>query len=1068
MLNTIIDWSARNRFLVIIATLFITLAGVYAVVKTPLDALPDLSDVQVIVFTEYPGQAPQVVEDQVTYPLTTSMISVPKSRVVRGFSVFGASFVYVIFEDGTDLYWARSRVLEYLNFASGKLPRGITPQIGPDATGVGWVYQYAVIGVNKTLAELRSIQDWYLRYQLTKAHGVSEVASVGGFVQQYQVTVDPVKLRAYGIPLMKVVQVIRDSNRDVGGRVVEMAETEYMVRGKGYLRGTNDIKNLVVKSERGTPVLIRDIARVELGPDERRGLTELNGEGEVVSGIVMARYGQNALEVIENIKNKIAEVSSGLPDGVTIQTVYDRSDLIHRAIATLKRTLLEESAIVALVCIVFLMHVRSALVAIVMLPVGVLIAIIAMRLLGMNSNIMSLGGIAIAIGAMVDAAIVMIENAHKHLERLEGNPNPPQPSPDKGRAGEGLGGREGSGFDARANAILAACKEVGPALFFSLLIITVSFLPVFTLESQEGRMFSPLAFTKTFSMAGAALLSITLVPVLMLLFIRGKIMPEAKNPLNRFLIWTYRPVIAAVMRWKKATIFAALVILGVSIYPATRMGSEFMPTLNEGTLLYMPASLPAMSITKAAELLQTQDKIIKSFPEVASVYGKAGRAQTATDPAPPEMFETVINLKPEAEWRHGMNIDKLIAEMDKSLQFPGMANSWTMPIKARLDMLATGIRTPIGIKVYGKDLEGIERVARDIEAVVKNVPGTTSAFAERITGGFYLDIEPDREALARYGMPVGDLLDVISTALGGEMVTTTVEGRERFGVIVRYPRELRSSPQQIAREVLVPIPMPSNGEGAMIPLGQLARVEVVKGAPAIRTENALLSAYIFVDIRDRDIGTYVADARKAVAEKVKFPPGYYATWSGQFEYMERAAAKMKIVIPITLLIIFLLLYLNFRRVTESLIVMLSVPFALVGGVWLLWLLGYNLSVAVAVGFIALAGVAAETGVVMLIYLENAWEQIKAKRAAEGQAPTTGDLYAAVMEGAVERVRPKMMTVVAIMAGLLPIMWGTGTGSEVMRRIAAPMVGGMISSTVLTLLVIPAIYALVKEVGLRRP
>jgi len=1043
MLSTIIDWSARNRFLVIIATLFITLAGIYAVLKTPLDALPDLSDVQVIVFTEYPGQAPQVVEDQITYPLTTSMISVPKSKVVRGFSVFGASFVYVIFEDGTDLYWARSRVLEYLNFASGKLPRGVTPQIGPDATGVGWVYQYAVIGVNKTLAELRTIQDWFLRYQLTKAHGVSEVASVGGFVQQYQVTVDPVKLRAYGIPLNKVVQVIRDSNRDVGGRVVEMAETEYMVRGKGYLRGTNDIKNLVVKSERGTPVLIRDIARVELGPDERRGLTELNGEGEVVSGIVMARYGQNALEVIENIKNKITEVSSGLPDGVTIQAVYDRSDLIHRAIETLKRTLLEESIIVALVCMVFLMHMRSALVAIVMLPVGVLIAIIAMRALGMNSNIMSLGGIAIAIGAMVDAAIVMIENAHKHLERL----------------------KEG---ESRFEAMLAACKEVGPALFFSLLIITVSFLPVFTLEGQEGRLFSPLAFTKTFSMAGAALLSITLVPVLMLLFIRGKIMPEAKNPLNRFLIWVYRPIIAAVMRWKKATIFAALVVLGVSIYPATRLGSEFMPTLNEGTLLYMPASLPAMSITKAAELLQTQDKIIKSFPEVASVYGKAGRAQTATDPAPPEMFETVINLKPEAEWRNGMNIDKLIAEMDKSLQFPGMANSWTMPIKARLDMLATGIRTPIGIKVYGKDLEGIERVAKDIEAVVKNVPGTTSAFAERITGGFYLDIEPDREALARYGMPVGDLLDVISTALGGEMVTTTVEGRERFGVIVRYPRELRSSPQQIAREVLVPIPMPSNGEGAMIPLGQLAKVEVVKGAPAIRTENALLSAYIFVDIRDRDIGSYVAEARRAVAEQVKFPPGYYATWSGQFEYMERAAAKMKIVIPITLLIIFLLLYLNFRRVTESLIVMLSVPFALVGGVWLLWLLGYNLSVAVAVGFIALAGVAAETGVVMLIYLEHAWEQIKAERAAEGQDPTTGDLYAAVMEGAVDRVRPKMMTVVAIMAGLLPILWSTGTGSEVMRRIAAPMVGGMVSSALLTLLVIPAIYALMKEAGLRRP
>ncbi len=1052
MLNAIIDWSARNRFLVILATLFITLAGIYAVAKTPLDALPDLSDVQVIVFTEYPGQAPQVVEDQVTYPLTTSMISVPKSKVVRGFSVFGASFVYVIFEDGTDLYWARSRVLEYLNFASGKLPKGVTPQIGPDATGVGWVYQYAVIGVNKTLAGLRTIQDWYLRYQLTKAHGVSEVASVGGFVQQYQVVVDPVKLRAYGIPLMKVTQVIRESNRDVGGRVVEMAEAEYMVRGRGYLRGKSDIENLVVKAERGTPVLIRDIARVELGPDERRGLTELNGEGEVVSGIVMARFGENALEVIENVKRKIAEVSPGLPEGVTIQTVYDRSDLIHRAIETLKRTLLEESLIVALVCMVFLMHARSALVAIVMLPIGVLIAIIAMRALGMNSNIMSLGGIAIAIGAMVDAAIVMIENAHKHLERLE-HAEEPIPSPTSGRGEQSL--------SVRAAAILAACKEVGPSLFFSLLIITVSFLPVFTLEAQEGRLFAPLAFTKTFAMAGAALLSITLVPVLMLLFIRGKIMPEAKNPLNRFLIWAYRPVIAAVMRWKKLTIIAALVVLGVSIYPATKLGSEFMPALNEGTLLYMPASLPAMSMTKAAELLQTQDKIIKSFPEVASVYGKAGRAQTATDPAPPEMFETVINLKPESEWRAGMNIDKLIAEMDKALQFPGMANSWTMPIKARLDMLATGIRTPIGIKVFGRDLDGIERVAKDIETVVKQVPGTTSAFAERITGGYYLDIVPDREALARYGMAVGDLQDVISTALGGEMVTTTVEGRERFGVIVRYPRELRSNPQQIAREVLVPIPMPGEGGGAMIPLGQLARVEVVKGAPAIRTENALLSAYIYVDIRDRDIGSYVAEAQKAVKEKVKFPPGYYATWSGQFEYMERAEARMKIVIPFTLLIIFLLLYLNFRRVTEALIVMLSVPFALVGGVWLVWLLGYNLSVAVAVGFIALAGVAAETGVVMLIYLENAWSEISTKRKVDGKEPAMADLYEAVMEGAVNRVRPKMMTVVAIMAGLLPIMWGTGTGSEVMRRIAAPMVGGMISSTALTLIVIPALYALFK-------
>jgi len=1040
MLANIIDWSGRNRFLVLLATLFITLWGIFAVLRTPIDALPDLSDVQVIVYTEYPGQAPQVVEDQVTYPLTTAMLSVPKSKVVRGFSFFGASFVYIIFEDGTDIYWARSRVLEYLNFASGRMPKGITPQIGPDATGVGWVYQYALLAKDKTLAELRSIQDWYVRYQLSKAHGVAEVASVGGFVQTYQVTVDPVKLRAYGIPLMRVAQVIRDSNRDVGGRAVEMAETEYMVRGKGYLRGKGDIEMLVVKADKGTPVLVRDIARVELTPDERRGLTELNGEGEVVSGIAMARYGQNALEVIANLKEKIAEIGPGLPAGVTVQTVYDRSELIHRAIDTLKRTLLEESLIVAAVCVVFLLHMRSALVAILMLPVGILISFVAMRLLGMSSNLMSLGGIAIAIGAMIDAAIVMIENAHKHLERL----------PEKHTSAE------------RFDTMLAACKEVGPALFFSLLIITVSFLPVFSLEGQEGRLFSPLAYTKTFAMAGAALLSVTLVPVLMLLFIRGKVMPESKNPVNRFLIWIYRPIIQGVMHWKKLTVLVAILLLAASWYPASRLGSEFMPTLNEGSLLYMPASLPGMSITKAAELLQTQDKIIKSFPEVASVYGKAGRANTATDPAPTEMFETVINLKPESEWRAGLTTDKLIAEMDKALQFPGVANSWTMPIKARTDMLSTGIRTPIGIKVFGKDLGEMEKLARQIETVVKAVPGTTSAFAERLTGGFYLDIEPDRAQLARYGLGVGDLLDVVGTALGGEMVTTTVEGRERFGVTVRYPRELRSDPQQIAREVLVP-----TMDGAMIPLGQLARVVITKGAPGIRTENALLSAYIYVDIRDRDIGGYVADAKKAVAAQVKFPSGYYVTWSGQFEYMEQAIEKMKIVIPVTLLIIFLLLYLNFRRITETLIVMLSVPFALVGGVWLMWLLGYNLSVAVAVGFIALAGVAAETGVIMLIYLDHAWEAIKTKCRAGGRDPGVADLYEAVMEGAVERVRPKMMTVVAIMAGLLPIMWGTGTGSEVMSRIAAPMVGGMISSTVLTLAVIPAIYALVKQWRLQR-
>ena len=1040
MLAKIIQWSGKNPIPVLLATMFLVAGGVFAVLNTPLDALPDLSDVQVIVYTEYPGQAPQVVEDQVTYPLTTAMLGVPKSKVVRGFSFFGASFVYIIFEDGTDIYWARTRVLEYLNFAAGRLPKGVTPALGPDATGVGWVYEYVLLAKNKTLAELRTIQDWYLRYQLTKAHGVAEVASIGGFVQTYQVTVDPLKLRTYGISLAKVSQVIRDSNRDVGGRVVEMAETEYMVRGKGYLRGKSDIEMLVVKSDRGTPVLIRDIARVEMAPDERRGLTELNGEGEVVSGIAMARYGQNALEVIHNLKTKVSEISAGLPAGVTVEAVYDRSDLIHRAIGNLKRTLIEESVIVAAICIIFLLHVRSALVAIVMLPVGVLIAFIAMRLLGMNSNLMSLGGIAIAIGAMVDAAIVMIENAHKHIERLK---------PDHST-------RE------RADAMLDACREVGPALFFSLLIITVSFLPVFTLEAQEGRLFSPLAYTKTFSMAGAAFLSVTLVPVLMLLFIRGRIMPEAKNPVNRLLIWVYRPIIAGVMRWKKATVAAALIVMAVSIYPASQLGSEFMPTLNEGTLLFMPASLPGMSITKAAEVLQTQDKIIKSFPEVTSVWGKAGRANTASDPAPTEMTETVINLKPQSEWRPGMTTDKLIAEMDKALQFPGVSNAWTMPIKARIDMLSTGIRTPIGIKVFGKDLGEMEKLAKEIEAVVKTVPGTTSAFAERITGGSYLNIEPDREQLARYGLSVGDLQDVIGTALGGEMVTTTVEGRERFGVTVRYPRELRSNPEQIEREVLVPMM-----DGAMVPLGQVARVSVARGTPGIRTENALLSAYIFVDIRDRDIGSYVADARKAVTAQVKFPPGYYITWSGQFEYMERAIEKMKLVVPVTLFLIFLLLYMNFRRLTETLIVMLSVPFAMVGGVWLMWALGYNMSVAVAVGFIALTGVAAETGVVMLIFLDHALAERRRQREAAGERLTAEDLYQAVMTGAVERVRPLMMTVFAIIGGLLPIMWGTGTGSEVMSRIAAPMVGGMISATVLTLGVIPALYALVKQWQLGR-
>jgi Cu(I)/Ag(I) efflux system membrane protein CusA/SilA len=1038
MLARLIEWSVRNVFLVLVMALAVTAAGIYAVAKTPLDALPDLSDVQVIVFTEVPGQAPQVVEDQVTYPLTTAMLAVPKSKVVRGFSFFGASFVYVIFEDGTDIYWARSRVLEYLNFASKKLPEGVTPTLGPDATGVGWVYQYVLEGEQWSLDQLRAIQDWYVRYQLTKAPGVAEVASVGGFVRQYSVTVDPGRLRQYGVPLSRLSEVIASSNRDVGGRVVEMTETEYMVRGRGYLRGIEDIENLVVKADGGTPVLIGDVARVELVPDERRGVAELNGEGETVAGIAVARYGENALTVIEGLKQKITEIEAGLPKGVSIRAVYDRSDLIHRAIATLRWTLIEESVIVALVCIVFLFHVRSALVAIIMLPVGVLIAFLAMRLLGMNSNIMSLGGIAIAIGAMVDAAIVMIENAHKHIERDDGT-------------------------KPRIQLIIDACREVGPALFFSLLIITVSFLPVFALEAQEGRLFHPLAFTKTFAMAGGALLSVTLVPVLMLLFVRGGILPEAKNPVNRFLIAVYRPVIAVVLRHKAATLVAALAVMLVSVWPATRLGSEFMPTLNEGTLLYMPASLPGMSVTKASELLQQQDRIIKSFPEVESAFGKAGRALTATDPAPVEMFETIINLKPDDQWRAGMTIDKLIAEMDQALQFPGVANSWTMPIKARTDMLATGIRTPIGIKVFGTDLVEMERLAKEIEAAVRTVPGTTSAYAERLTGGFYLDIEPDRRQLARYNLPVGELQDVIAAALGGDMVTTTVEGRERFGVIVRYPRELRDSPESIAQQVLVP-----TMDGAQVPLGELATITIRKGAPSIRTENALLSAYIYVDTRDPDLGAYVRAAQDAVAKAVTFPPGYYATWSGQYEYMQRAVAKMKIVVPVTLALIFLLLYLNFRRVTESLIVMLSVPFALVGGVWLMWALDYNLSVAVAVGFIALAGVAAETGVVMLIYLDHALDARARARQSNGEALTLGDITDAIVEGAVERVRPKMMTVVAIMAGLLPIMWSSGTGSEVMRRIAAPMVGGMVSSTILTLVVIPVIYALVKRRELLGP
>jgi Cu(I)/Ag(I) efflux system membrane protein CusA/SilA len=1037
MIARLIGWSARNLMLILIATVFAVAAGVYALKHLPLDAIPDLSDTQVIVYTEYKGQAPQVIEDQVTYPLTTAMLTVPKSKVVRGFSFFGVSFVYIIFEDGTDIYWARSRVLEYLNAAARKLPAGVTPALGPDATGVGWVYQYALQASNMSLAELRSLQDWNVRFGIAKAEGVAEVASVGGFVKQYNVVVDPNRLRSLNIPLSKVRDVIRGSNMDVGGRTVELSEFEFIIRGRGYLKSIADLSNVVVKVENGTPVLLKDVARVELGPDERRGVAELNGEGEVASGIALQRFGQNALDVIDNVKARFAEMASSLPKGVEIVPVYDRSKLIHDAIETLKKTLTEESIVVALVCIVFLLHVRSALVAILVLPVGILMAFAAMKVLGLGSNIMSLGGIAIAIGAMIDAAIVMIENAHKHLERA---------APDK----------------PRIDVLIEAASEVGPALFFSLLIITVSFLPIFTMEAQEGRLFSPLAFTKTFAMAAAAILSVTLVPALMVLFVRGRIVPEHKNPINRFLIWIYRPLIRMVLKARTLTILLALIVLAVSIWPARQLGTEFMPSLNEGTLMYMPTTLPGISVTKVAELLQTQNRIIKTFPEVASVYGKAGRAETATDPAPTEMIETVVNLKPKAQWRAGLTVDGLIAELDKALQFPGVSNAWTMPIKARTDMLATGIRTPLGIKVLGADLAELEKLARQIEGVVKTVPGTSSAYAERVIGGYYLDVVPDRDALARYGLMVSDVQDVVSSALGGETITTTVEGRERYGVNLRYPRDLRSDPQSIAREVLVAMP-----SGGTVPLGEVAAIKLTRGPTTIRTENGQLAVYIFVDIRDRDLDGYVADARAAVAANVQFPPGSYAVWSGQFEYLERAKARLKIVVPATLLIIFLLLYLNFRRLTETLIVMLSLPFSLVGGLWLMWWLGFNFSVAVAVGFIALAGVAAETGVIMLIYLDSAMKELHAKRLADGTPFTRADLHEAIMRGAVERVRPKMMTVVAIMAGLLPIMWSTGTGSEVMQRIAVPMIGGMISSTVLTLIVIPAVYALVKGWTLSR-
>ena len=1037
MIAKVIAWSARNLMLVFFATALTIGAGLWSLRSLPIDAIPDLSDVQVIVLTDYPGQAPQVVEDQVTYPLTSAMLTVPRSRVVRGFSFFGISFVYIIFEDGVDPYWARSRVLEYLNAASARLPDGVTPALGPDATGVGWVYQYAITGENLSLAELRSLQDWVVRYGASRADGVSEVASVGGFVKQYSITVDPVRMRSVGISLTEIGEAVAASNMDTGGRTVELSEFEFMVRGRGYLSGIEDIEMIALRSVGGVPVLLRDVARVEVLPDERRGIAELNGDGEVASGIVLQRVGANALDVIDNAKAELDTIAASLPEGVKITPVYDRSNLILSAIETLKTTLLEESLVVAGVTVLFLLHVRSALVAIIMLPVGLLMAFTAMKFLGIGANIMSLGGIAIAIGAMIDAAIVMIENAHKHLERSP---------PDK----------------PRTDVLIDAATEVGPALFFSLLIITVSFLPIFSLEGQEGRMFGPLAFTKTFSMAAAAFLSVTLVPALMVVFVRGRIIPEHRNPVNRALIAIYRPVIAAVLRAKTLTIIVALAALVVTVWPARQLGSEFMPTLNEGTLMYMPTTLPGLSVTKAAELLQTQNRIIGSFPEVQSVFGKAGRALTATDPAPTEMFETIIQLRPEAEWRAGVTTESLRMEMDAALQFPGVSNAWTMPIRARIDMLSTGIRTPVGVKVYGTDLADMEGVARQVEAVLRTVPGTTSAYAERVIGGYYLDITPDRTALGRYGLSVGNVQEVIAMALGAEAITQTVEGRERYNVAIRYPAALRSDPDAIAREVQVALP-----GGGTVPLGDVAKIERTRGATSIRTENGQLAVYIFVDIAGRDLGGYVADAQAAVAASVTLPLGYSLGWSGQFEYLERAKKRLAIVVPLTLALIFLLLFLNFRRMTETLIVMLSLPFALVGGIWLMWIMGFNMSVAVAVGFIALAGVAAETGVIMLIYLDHALSEAREKVAQAGRAFTRADLNAAIMVGAVDRVRPKMMTVVAIMAGLMPILWAHGTGSEIMSRIAVPMIGGMVSSTLLTLIVIPAVYAAVKGRGMGR-
>jgi Cu(I)/Ag(I) efflux system membrane protein CusA/SilA len=1033
MISQIIAWSLRNRGLVLLATAALLGVGLWAMRTTPLDAIPDLSDVQVIVQTDFREQAPQIVEDQITYPVTSEMLKVPGARVVRGYSFFGLSLVYVIFEDGTDIYWARSRVLEYLNGIRQQLPAGVEPTLGPDATGVGWVFEYVLESDSLNLAELRTLQDWYIRYQLTAVPGVSEVASVGGFVKQYQVEVDPERLRAFNIPVTRVARAIGDHNVDIGARVLEMGGREYMIRGLGYLDGIADIQDVAVGATmNGTPIRVADVATVQIGPAPRRGAADLDGRGEVVAGIVVMRFGSDALKTIEAIKRRLEEIERGLPAGVRLRTAYDRSDLIHRAIETLRDKLLEESLIVAAVAVLFLLHARSALVAIITLPLGILISFIVMRAIGVNANIMSLGGIAIAIGAMVDAAIVMIENMHKHLERDDGS-------------------------SSQWEIVLESAKQVGPPLFFSLLIITFSFLPVFALEQQEGRLFKPLAFTKTFAMAGSALLSITLVPVLMGYLIKGRIRPEASNPVNRALRWIYRPVILFVTRRPWVVITGAAGVLALTVIPWRGLGSEFMPQLHEGSVLFMPTTVPGVSIAQAIEIMRHQDSVLASFPEWETVLGKAGRAETATDPAPLDMYETTVTLRPEREWREGMTYERLIGEMDEAVSLPGVTNAWTMPIKGRIDMLATGVRTDVGIKIFGPNLDTLQMLGERVERIVQQVPGTRSAFAERGVSGYYVDIDVDRGSAARYGLNVGDIHDAISATVGGLTAAVTVEGRERYAVNVRYPRELRDDVQNL-REVVVP----AMG-GAQIPLGQVARVEVLQGPMAVKTENAFPVTTIFVDIRDRDVGGYVREAQQVVARDLTLPSGYTLIWSGQYEFMQRVVEKLRVVVPVTLGIIFLLLYLNFRGVAESLIVMLALPFSLVGGIWFLWLLGYNTSVAVWVGFIALAGVAAETGVVMLIYLDEAFH----RRSLDGRMHSRADVAEAVREGALERLRPVVMTVTAIIAGLAPIMWSGGTGADVMKRIASPMVGGMLSATLLTLVVIPAIYLLWRGWQVRR-